>query len=458
MKKQILTNQKENMGITLIALVITIIVLLILAGISIAMLTGENGVLTKATTAKEEQSHGQVKEAISLAYTEYQMALLTESKEENKKVATTGIFKLANTKTTNSESPSFWDFLLEKKYINQEGIIQMKNLLETTTGFGNGSGNVDVYIIKRENDNYTLTYYSKNSSAILLWSQNQTQSEGNDDQNPPEPEVILNASDISASEEKNLIYGSIVTDYTCTNSEAVNAWKIFYADSTNIYLIADGFINPSYFPSCKGNVSVDKRESDWRINFSSLNSSTSSYKGSSDITDQTMKALNSDYFSKNYSSTNLNMKVTAYLLDKSAWSSFAGSGADYAIGGPSIELLLKSYNEKHSCNYQARAKNNTGYEISKGDGTWANAISGMLDSNDTLYAGESNRDKATGMWLASPSPASDDYGICVSGGFVGSNSLTLFAHNLRPVVRLNTSVSLKKTGSNTYQLLLPTGE
>ena len=33
---------KENRGITLIALVITIIVLLILAGVSIAMLTGEN--------------------------------------------------------------------------------------------------------------------------------------------------------------------------------------------------------------------------------------------------------------------------------------------------------------------------------------------------------------------------------------------------------------------------------
>ena len=39
-----------NKGITLIALVITIIILLILAGISIAMITGENGILTKATT------------------------------------------------------------------------------------------------------------------------------------------------------------------------------------------------------------------------------------------------------------------------------------------------------------------------------------------------------------------------------------------------------------------------
>ena len=40
MKKNV---RKQNAGITLIALVITIIVLLILAGISIATLTGENG-------------------------------------------------------------------------------------------------------------------------------------------------------------------------------------------------------------------------------------------------------------------------------------------------------------------------------------------------------------------------------------------------------------------------------
>ena len=43
---------KENKGITLIALVVTIIVLLILAGISITMLTGQNGILNRATEAK----------------------------------------------------------------------------------------------------------------------------------------------------------------------------------------------------------------------------------------------------------------------------------------------------------------------------------------------------------------------------------------------------------------------
>ena len=52
---------KNEIGITLIALVITIIVLLILAGVSIAMLTGENGVLTKATEAKDQTEIAQEK-------------------------------------------------------------------------------------------------------------------------------------------------------------------------------------------------------------------------------------------------------------------------------------------------------------------------------------------------------------------------------------------------------------
>ena len=53
---------KKQRGITLIALVITIIVLLILAGVSIAMLTGENGILTQAQRAKNETETAQIQE------------------------------------------------------------------------------------------------------------------------------------------------------------------------------------------------------------------------------------------------------------------------------------------------------------------------------------------------------------------------------------------------------------
>ena len=50
---------EKNAGITLIALVVTVVVLLILAGISISMLTGENGILNRASEAKEKTKLGQ---------------------------------------------------------------------------------------------------------------------------------------------------------------------------------------------------------------------------------------------------------------------------------------------------------------------------------------------------------------------------------------------------------------
>ena len=65
--KNIKINLKKEKGITLIALVITIIVLLILAGVSIAMLTGDNGILTQAKEAKEANIAGTEKEQIKLA-------------------------------------------------------------------------------------------------------------------------------------------------------------------------------------------------------------------------------------------------------------------------------------------------------------------------------------------------------------------------------------------------------
>ena len=51
---------KRIKGITLIALVVTIVVLLILAGVSIAMLTGDNGIIVQAKRAREENAKGEI--------------------------------------------------------------------------------------------------------------------------------------------------------------------------------------------------------------------------------------------------------------------------------------------------------------------------------------------------------------------------------------------------------------
>ena len=69
---------RNQRGITLIALVITIIVLLILAGVSIAMLTGDNGILTKAQDSVATTNISEDKEAAAMdlnaAYTAYMEA------------------------------------------------------------------------------------------------------------------------------------------------------------------------------------------------------------------------------------------------------------------------------------------------------------------------------------------------------------------------------------------------
>lgn len=62
---------KNNKGITLIALVVTIIVLLILAGVSIAMLTGQNGILNRASQATWQSKLGDAESTVALSVSNY---------------------------------------------------------------------------------------------------------------------------------------------------------------------------------------------------------------------------------------------------------------------------------------------------------------------------------------------------------------------------------------------------
>ena len=86
MEKLLVYNKN---GITLIALVITIIVLLILAGVSIAMLTGDNGILTQAQNAKKETEEAQEDELRKLTALEAATNLNnTTYKDKNEQTVT----------------------------------------------------------------------------------------------------------------------------------------------------------------------------------------------------------------------------------------------------------------------------------------------------------------------------------------------------------------------------------
>lgn len=65
---------KENGGITLVALVVTIVVLLILAGVSINLVLGNSGIIAKAKEAKDETQLTGVKEKLAMIIGEYPMS------------------------------------------------------------------------------------------------------------------------------------------------------------------------------------------------------------------------------------------------------------------------------------------------------------------------------------------------------------------------------------------------
>ena len=167
---------KNTKGITLIALVVTIIVLLILAGVSIAMLTGNNGILTQGKRAKEEQAHAAVREGIMLLYNEYKTEQEVNSSkvQEETKVASTELVKIAansGAEGTTENLGSFKDFIQSKNIINLDGIINVRNLLGQTLSIGNGTSKEsgDVYVFEEQDDYYNLTYYNKQIQQAKIY-------------------------------------------------------------------------------------------------------------------------------------------------------------------------------------------------------------------------------------------------------------------------------------------------
>ena len=74
---------RNNKGITMITLIVTIIILLILAGVTIAFLTGENGILNKASTAAETTKKANAKERLKVELMAIQTEELADGKEAN---------------------------------------------------------------------------------------------------------------------------------------------------------------------------------------------------------------------------------------------------------------------------------------------------------------------------------------------------------------------------------------
>ena len=133
MKNKLKEQLKINKGITLIALVITIIVLLILAGVTIATLTGDNGILTKAQNSKEKNAQKTVEEQINLAV---QASRINEGLVINKEILEQELTNngIEITKSENDELP--WTVKKDGYVytISENGEVKEKEGIAITTG------------------------------------------------------------------------------------------------------------------------------------------------------------------------------------------------------------------------------------------------------------------------------------------------------------------------------------
>ena len=152
-------KQKNQRGITLIALVITIIVLLILAGVSIATLTGQNGILTRASDAKEQTEIASVKEQAQLDIANWVADKMKNGEDAavNTPEKVKEILETANLNNENKYykelqtdkiiTPSGYEILYEELYTNSTTVGEVTEV--TAANYGD---KVDGYISQKEKD------------------------------------------------------------------------------------------------------------------------------------------------------------------------------------------------------------------------------------------------------------------------------------------------------------------
>ena len=279
-------EMKNDNGITLIALVIIIIILLILAAVTIGALSGDNGILRNAGKAKEQTEKAQVIEQAQI--------------------------DILGKQADNSSGE------LERNDIKE---ILDKYFKEVPDDFTSDT----VLDTKEEYGNYKIPVSEIYDGEIK--------------------EPTLKAGDMSEEQRKELI-GKYVTNYEPESNDAIETtapgkWMIFNIDDKNIYLIASDYITEVPYGKSGTNKPIGSGGSPRGVRFTNI---LNDYPGgSAEITDSKIQALNDSYFSQNFTSAGNNMKAVAYMLDTTAWSASKEEGvAEYAIGGPTIELLFEA--------------------------------------------------------------------------------------------------------------------
>ena len=493
-------NKRNARGITLIALVITIIVLLILAAVTIAALSGDNGILKRATGAKtkteKENAEEQIKLAIMTATTEglgvpdkavlrseltkagfvvktdgddlpwevvsgkniftinedYTIdtisgiglskkevkllkgqtetitATLTEGvsgtitwESSNINVATVANGTITATGTSGeatitakvdgTEYEATCKVIIIQKVtaITASDVTVGKNetakIQVTTTPSGEvedltyTSGTPSVVTVAEDG---TVTGLSEGTSVITIKGKVSTSVSTTCTVTVTKARVSVTAADIAANKEK--YYGKVAENYT----KGGLTYRIFYVDTEKKF--GDG-ANTIYL----------------KADYETSTKLTTYVPEGNDLT--VYKNMNPMWAAKRGSiapaSWNNNERAAAWLCSPSQWTDYLDSTkATYAIGGPSAEMYVASYNDVAHNNGTEKDKLSTEYSetsvpgyIYKIDGTKQNG--GYFTNNKTIdNSGYNSMYAESGIywWVASPSSYYAG-GVCSVGGF-----------------------------------------
>ena len=530
-----LKQTKKQKGITLIALVITVIVLIILAAVTINALSGDNGILKRATEAKQKTRRADALEKIRLAVmtatangvgeanpddvkaelekagatvkttgelpwevtldgymfrinenlsideisgvgiSKKELKLLNGASEtltvtvtegvtgtikwessnpsvatvENGKVTAVGTSGTA-TITVKVDGTDYSDtctvsIVQKVTAISAENLTVGKNgtgkIKVTTTPSGlvedltYTSGATNIATVAQDG---TVTGIAEGTATITIKGKVSTNVSTTCTVTVKKASVSVTAADIAANKEK--YYGKVAENYT----QGGLTYKIFYVDTENKF--GDGantvYLKADYKDTKSLTTDISSLTPDDIQKYKNMNPKWAAQRGSAQ---------------SEWKSTE---KGAAWLCAPSQWTTYVdNTKATYAIGGPSVEMYIASYNDVPHTevgNYTlgAEYKNDGGdhgyrYTLNGAQSTISNSDyytgTDSLDYKgyNSMYAGK-NGSKTGYWWLASPSSGYSGSVCYVYGNYAYLDSgFSSNAYGVGPLVSLKSGIPVQ---------------
>lgn len=304
----IVVNLKKEKGITLIALVITIIVLLILAGISITSLTGKNGLLTQAENAKENTRGEEIQEYINLTISENEIANNTGENSKSRYKVIQELYK--KEKLTDEEV----------EQLNKSDHITIGNVDVDFSGLEDIVTLGDVY--NEDMIGQKITYSSNNVSDWIIFGKDSNENILITSATPLASDITVEDTPLGwLTYEDNLnekcsIYGGVIQKKTVT------ARSITLEDINNI---------TNYKPPEKETITFGKEDNiennKVKMYFPSLNASSNGYWQNPEVETATFYCNTNRY---TYNNSYLEPNISKILLGES------DNKFSYLVGDKSI--------------------------------------------------------------------------------------------------------------------------